>query len=165
MTNFIGYDMQDYKGMTDEQLQSLAAGGDAQAEEILIERYTRLVRVCARPYFLAGGDSEDLTQEGLMGPPRGGARILGSERLTLPRLRRGLHTQPDSTSRQIRIEKEARPAQRRSLPGICNPLRRRIRASSVYPARALPAFSGRAAPRTRERERILFHLFAVPVLV
>ena len=55
MTNFIGYDMQDYKGMTDEQLQSLAAGGDAQAEEILIERYTRLVRVCARPYFLAGG--------------------------------------------------------------------------------------------------------------
>ena len=67
MTNFIGYDMQDYKGMTDEQLQSLAAGGDAQAEEILIERYTRLVRVCARPYFLAGGDSEDLTQEGLMG--------------------------------------------------------------------------------------------------
>lgn len=59
--------MLDYTTMTDEQLQSLAAGGDAMAEEHLVERYTRLVRICARPYFLAGGDSEDLTQEGLMG--------------------------------------------------------------------------------------------------
>jgi RNA polymerase sporulation-specific sigma factor len=25
------------------------------------------VRVCARPYFLAGGDSEDLIQEGMVG--------------------------------------------------------------------------------------------------
>ena len=30
-------------------------------------RYNRLVRVCARPYFLAGGDSEDLIQEGMVG--------------------------------------------------------------------------------------------------
>ena len=27
----------------------------------------RLVRTCARPFFLAGGDSEDLTQEGMVG--------------------------------------------------------------------------------------------------
>ena len=32
-----------------------------------MSRYTRLVRSCARPYFLAGGDSEDLTQEGMLG--------------------------------------------------------------------------------------------------
>ena len=30
-------------------------------------RYGRLVRACARPLFLAGGDSEDLFQEGMLG--------------------------------------------------------------------------------------------------
>ena len=30
-------------------------------------RYARLVRICARPLFLAGGDSEDLIQEGMFG--------------------------------------------------------------------------------------------------
>lgn len=30
-------------------------------------RYHRVVRSCARPYFLAGGDSEDLMQEGMFG--------------------------------------------------------------------------------------------------
>lgn len=53
--------------LSDEQLQSLAAGGDRFAEDALAERYSRLVRICARPYFLAGGDSEDLTQEGMLG--------------------------------------------------------------------------------------------------
>ena len=51
----------------DEMLCALAAGGDRVAEETLVIRYNRLVRVCARPYFLAGGDSEDLIQEGMMG--------------------------------------------------------------------------------------------------
>ena len=53
--------------MNDEELWKLAVSGNAEAEEELIERYTRLVRICARPYFLVGGDSEDLTQEGLLG--------------------------------------------------------------------------------------------------
>lgn len=53
--------------MTDEGLCALAAQGDSAAEETLVLRYTRLVRACARPFFLAGGDSEDLIQEGLMG--------------------------------------------------------------------------------------------------
>ena len=30
-------------------------------------RYFRIVRTCARPFFLIGGDSEDLTQEGMIG--------------------------------------------------------------------------------------------------
>ena len=51
----------------DEALCSLAASGDRIAEEALVMRYNRLVRVCARPYFLAGGDSEDLIQEGMVG--------------------------------------------------------------------------------------------------
>ena len=32
-----------------------------------MKRYLRMVRVCARPYFLAGGDSEDLIQEATFG--------------------------------------------------------------------------------------------------
>ena len=52
---------------TDEVLTALAAAGDRNAEELIVSRYRRLVRTCARPYFLAGGDSEDLTQEGMVG--------------------------------------------------------------------------------------------------
>ena len=55
------------RAMEDEALCALAASGDRQAEESLVVRYNRLVRMCARPYFLAGGDSEDLIQEGMLG--------------------------------------------------------------------------------------------------
>ena len=51
----------------DEELCCLAASGDRDAEEVLVKRYLRMVRVCARPYFLAGGDSEDLIQEATFG--------------------------------------------------------------------------------------------------
>ena len=53
--------------LTDEELCRLAASGNRDAEETLVTRYNRLVRTCARPFFLAGGDSEDLTQEGMVG--------------------------------------------------------------------------------------------------
>lgn len=59
--------MSNFACLSDEQLQQLAADGNRRAEDELAERYVRLVRVCARPYFLAGGDSEDLTQEGMLG--------------------------------------------------------------------------------------------------
>ena len=49
--------------LSDETLCRLAAEGRREAEEILVTRYQRLVRTCARPFFLIGGDSEDLTQE------------------------------------------------------------------------------------------------------
>ncbi|MEG1987661.1 MAG: sigma-70 family RNA polymerase sigma factor [Oscillibacter sp.] len=45
----------------------MAASGNRDAEEELVTRYNRLVRTCARPFFLIGGDSEDLTQEGMVG--------------------------------------------------------------------------------------------------
>ena len=38
-----------------------------EAETELVCRYGWLVRACARPLFLAGGDSEDLIQEGMLG--------------------------------------------------------------------------------------------------
>lgn len=59
--------MIDYATLEDRALQSLAAGGDRYAEEELVSRYMRLVRICARPLFLAGGESEDLIQEGMFG--------------------------------------------------------------------------------------------------
>ena len=52
---------------SDEDLCQLANQGSREAEEILVSRYNRLVRTCARPFFLIGGDSEDLTQEGMVG--------------------------------------------------------------------------------------------------
>ena len=52
---------------SDEMLWKAASAGDADAEEQLIQKYSVLVRICARPYFLAGGDSEDLIQEGMLG--------------------------------------------------------------------------------------------------
>lgn len=44
--------------ITDESLCARAASGDRAAEEALVLRHTRLVRVCARPFFLAGGTAK-----------------------------------------------------------------------------------------------------------
>jgi len=52
---------------TSQELARRAFEGDTVAEEVLVSKYVRLVRACARPYFLAGGDSEDLIQEGMLG--------------------------------------------------------------------------------------------------
>ncbi|WP_312279955.1 sigma-70 family RNA polymerase sigma factor [Oscillibacter sp.] len=54
-------------GLSDEELCVRAARGNRGAEERLVSKYTRLVRSCARPFFLIGGDSEDLLQEGMIG--------------------------------------------------------------------------------------------------
>ena len=59
--------MEQFSHLGDTALQALAAEGNTAAEEALIWRFSHLVRRCARPLFLAGGDSEDLTQEGMMG--------------------------------------------------------------------------------------------------
>ena len=53
--------------LSDEELSSLSNSGSRNAEEELVLRYMRLVRACSRPYFLAGADSEDLIQEGMLG--------------------------------------------------------------------------------------------------
>ena len=59
--------MIDYTTASDTGLLNSVIEGDRVAEEILVERYMQLVRSCARPLFLAGGDSEDLIQEGMFG--------------------------------------------------------------------------------------------------
>ena len=59
--------MMDLVTLSDQELQRRAVAGDRIAEEVLVGRYLQLVRACARPFFLVGGDSEDLTQEGMFG--------------------------------------------------------------------------------------------------
>src|SRR6059036_555775 len=53
--------------LEDLQLVLRARNGDSGAMDVLIRRYTGFVRLKASSYFLAGGDSEDLIQEGLIG--------------------------------------------------------------------------------------------------
>lgn len=67
MRNTYENDVPELERQPDEALCLLAAAGSRLAEETLVTRYNRLVRTCARPFFLAGGDSEDLTQEGMVG--------------------------------------------------------------------------------------------------
>ncbi len=80
----MSYSCSDYskKNATEEELCQRAQEGDRTAEEILAVRCSPLVKSCARPYFLAGADSEDLIQEGMLGllkairsfdPERGGS--------------------------------------------------------------------------------------------
>ena len=53
--------------LEDLQLVLKARNGHGDAMDVLIRRYTGFVRLKASSYFLAGGDSDDLIQEGLIG--------------------------------------------------------------------------------------------------
>jgi RNA polymerase sporulation-specific sigma factor len=53
--------------LADLQLVMRARNGDQKALDELIRRYHGFVRLKASSYFLAGGDADDLIQEGLIG--------------------------------------------------------------------------------------------------
>ena len=53
--------------LDDGFLIALAKQGNADAYDRLVRRYYGFVRLKASSYFLAGGDSDDLIQEGLVG--------------------------------------------------------------------------------------------------
>ena len=53
--------------LADLQLVVRARNGDSAAMDALIRRYIGFVRLKASSYFLAGGESDDLNQEGLIG--------------------------------------------------------------------------------------------------
>lgn len=67
MVNVTRADYDHLMAESDEELCASVRAGNRLAEEVLAARYHRLVRSCARPYFLAGSDSEDLLQEGMFG--------------------------------------------------------------------------------------------------
>ena len=53
--------------LDDEYLVALAKEGRADAYDRIVRRYRGFVRLKASSYFLLGGDSDDLIQEGLLG--------------------------------------------------------------------------------------------------
>ncbi len=52
---------------SDEKLVSLAKENDKEATDTLLLRYTEIVKRLAGSYFLIGGETDDLVQEGLLG--------------------------------------------------------------------------------------------------
>ena len=58
---------EDRKEPTDEELVRLAKADDRPATERILERYKSMVRARARRFFLAGGETEGLIQEGMVG--------------------------------------------------------------------------------------------------
>ena len=59
--------MVNYTEMTDDELILLAQSGDDTALETILIRYKPLVYKKSQPYYLAGGDDDDVIQEGLIG--------------------------------------------------------------------------------------------------
>jgi len=59
--------VKDMNTYTDEQLSLMYQQGNEAAGSELASRYRPLIKRCTRPYFLLGGDSEDLIQEGMIG--------------------------------------------------------------------------------------------------
>lgn len=57
----------DYQFCSDEMLIDMYRVGDRFAIDVLFERYKNLVRKKAKAMYLAGGDSDDLIQEGMIG--------------------------------------------------------------------------------------------------
>lgn len=55
------------QAIPDEELVARAQGGNQSATEELMERYKSAVRARARSFFLVGGETEDLIQEGMVG--------------------------------------------------------------------------------------------------
>ena len=56
-----------FKGKTDEELIELLREGSREVEDHLMNKYKNLVKNKARQLYLAGGDRDDLLQEGMWG--------------------------------------------------------------------------------------------------
>ena len=59
--------MKNYDGYSDEELIGMLRRGEAEVADYLLNKYKPLVRRKARALYLAGGDQEDLLQEGMLG--------------------------------------------------------------------------------------------------
>lgn len=57
----------DMEQCSDEELIVRYRGGEETAMDLIFERYKHLVRKKAKAMFLAGGDNDDLIQEGMIG--------------------------------------------------------------------------------------------------
>ncbi len=66
MLNTVPIGQSFYGQFTDEELAARAKT-DRAAADFLLNKYKNMVRSRAKAYFLAGGDSDDLVQEGMIG--------------------------------------------------------------------------------------------------
>lgn len=56
-----------YENLSDENVVALAQNGDKHATEHIVHKYRGFVEIRSIPYFMAGGERDDLVQEGLIG--------------------------------------------------------------------------------------------------
>lgn len=56
-----------FLNIPDENIATLAAAGDNNAMDFLLEKHRNMVRAIARGFFLFGGDNDDVLQEGMIG--------------------------------------------------------------------------------------------------
>ncbi len=66
-SQFMRLSVQEFRNETDEALVTRAQKGDVAATEELLLRYKNAVRARARQFFLEGGETDDLVQEGMIG--------------------------------------------------------------------------------------------------
>lgn len=57
----------EYANMVDEDIVDAAKAGHTHALEFLINKYKKIVKSKAKPYFLIGADRDDIIQEGMIG--------------------------------------------------------------------------------------------------
>lgn len=55
------------KSFSDEELVLQAQQGDLNAEEAIMRKYKSIVKTKAAVYYMAGGDEDDVVQEGMIG--------------------------------------------------------------------------------------------------
>lgn len=59
--------MEDYRDLSDEQLIRRLRAGDGKLMDYILDKYKPLVRKKANEFFLIGGETDDLIQEGMIG--------------------------------------------------------------------------------------------------
>ena len=99
--------------ITDEALCRLAQQGSGTAAEDLVKRYTRLVKTCARPYFLVGADEEGMLglmkaireYDGRRGTPFGAFARLCVTRKIFSAVRAAASPRHDPLNRSMSIDR------------------------------------------------------------
>lgn len=56
-----------YNDLSDEQLVKHAKRGEQSAYSEIFDRYKEIVKIKARTFYIAGGDNDDIIQEGMIG--------------------------------------------------------------------------------------------------
>ena len=98
--------------LEDLQLALKARNGDFEALDQLIKRYVGFVRMKASSlYFIAGGDSDDLLQEGLIGLYKAVRDYRREKEASFRIVRRAVHHAADHHGDQDRHAQQARAAQ------------------------------------------------------